>query len=261
MENVKGILTKDEGRIKERILREIRSIVDPMSLQQLLDYIDAKLRRSITPALYASLTLKLKMEAYEDSTESIEQAFFDNLDNQLRELTTKHLTYNISKSNEAVNTIRHGLFLLRERQSREEIRKRLIQLKTSTHLDNDRFVDKYNAVVETVSTEDIFDSIQRAIDDVATLGNCKEDADVIKKSLMLYVSTFDECIDFIRKAFPDKEKTANEFDKLLQRVRLYNIDKPIVVMSANYGVPQNRERVLFIGCRNDQDLITEVPPL
>jgi len=42
-------------------------------------------------------------------------------------------------------------------------------------------------------------------------------------------------------------------------IRLYNIQGPIVVLSSNYGVPQNRERVLFIGCRNDQDLITEIP--
>ncbi len=259
MENVKGILTKDEGRIKERILREIRSIVDPMALQQLLDYIEAKLQKRIAPALYAVLSMKLQLEAYDDNENAIEQAFFDNLDTQLRELTTKHLAYNVSKSNDAVNTIRHGLILLKEKQLREEIRKKVIQLKTTAHIDNDRFVDKYNAVVEAVSTEDIFDSMEKAIDDVATLGNCKEDADVMKKSLELYVSTFDECIDFIREILSSDKKTIEEFDTMMKRVRLYNIEKPIVVMSANYGVPQNRERVLFIGCRNDQDLITEIP--
>ena len=45
----------------------------------------------------------------------------------------------------------------------------------------------------------------------------------------------------------------------MKEVRLYDIQAPIVVLSANYGVPQNRERVLFIGCRNDQELITEIP--
>ena len=259
MENVKGILTKDEGRIKERILREIRSIVDPMVLLQLIDYIEDKLRKRISPALYEILKLKLQLEAYEDNANATELAFFDNLNAQLRELTTRHLAYNVSKSNDAVNTIRHGLILLKEKQLREEIRKKVIQLKTTAHIDNDRFVDKYNAVVEAVSTEDIFDSMEKAIDDIATLGNCKEDADVMKKSLVLYVSTFDECIDFIRETLSDDKKTIDEFDAIMKRVRLYNIEKPIVVMSANYGVPQNRERVLFIGCRNDQDLITEIP--
>ncbi len=259
MENVKGILTKDDGRIKERILREIRSIVDPLALQQLLDYLGAKLQRRIAPALYAALNMKLQLEAYEDNASAIEQAFFDNLDTQLRELTTKNLAYNVSKSNDAVNTIRHGLILLKEKQLREEISKRVIQLKTIAHIDNDRFVNKYNAAVEAVTTDDVIDSMAKAIDDVATLGNCKEEADVIKKSLELYASTFDECIDFIREAISDDAKTTEEFDNLMKSVRLYNIEKPIVVLSANYGVPQNRERVLFIGCRKDQNLITDIP--
>lgn len=46
---------------------------------------------------------------------------------------------------------------------------------------------------------------------------------------------------------------------MLDGIRLYRIEKPIVVLSSDYGVPQNRERVLFIGCRNDQKLITEIP--
>jgi DNA (cytosine-5)-methyltransferase 1 len=259
MENVKGILTKDEGRIKERILREIRSIIDPMALQQLLNYIEVNMQKHIVPTLYTALRLKLQMEAYDDNTEAIEQAFFDNLDAQLRELTTKHLAYNVSKSNDAVNTIRHGLILLKEKHLREEIRKKVIQLKTTAHIDNDRFVEKYNAVVKVVEAEDIFVSMEKAIDDVATLGKCKDDANVMKKSLELYVSTFDECIDFIRETLSDNKRTLEEFDIMMKRVRLYNIEKPIVVMSANYGVPQNRERVLFIGCRNDQDVITEIP--
>ena len=39
MENVKGILTKDGGRIKERILREIRSIVDDMKISLLYNFL------------------------------------------------------------------------------------------------------------------------------------------------------------------------------------------------------------------------------
>lgn len=259
MENVKGILTKDGGRIKDRILREIRSIIDPLSLHQLLEFLEIVVRKRIAPALYVSLTLKLQLEANEGNEEALEQAFFDNLDTMLRELTSKNLPYNVSKSSDAVNTVRHGIILLRENSAREEIRKRVIQLKTIAHIDNDRFVDKYNAVVEAVSTDDIFDSMVKAIDDVAILGNCKEEADVLKKSLELYVLTFDECIDFIRDILLGCEKALGELDSVMKSVRLYNIEKPIVVKSADYGVPQNRERVLFIGCRNDQEIITEIP--
>jgi DNA (cytosine-5)-methyltransferase 1 len=40
---------------------------------------------------------------------------------------------------------------------------------------------------------------------------------------------------------------------------LYKIEQPFVALASNYGVPQNRERVLFIGCRKDQKLITDIP--
>jgi DNA (cytosine-5)-methyltransferase 1 len=51
-----------------------------------------------------------------------------------------------------------------------------------------------------------------------------------------------------------------EFDRVLLEIRLYKIGNPFVALASNYGVPQNRERVLFIGCRKDQPLITEIQP-
>lgn len=259
MENVRGILTKDEGRIKDRILKEIRSIIDPMAFGQLLDFLEGNLKKAMDSSLYALLLLKLKMEVFDDESGKIEEAFFDNLESQLRILTSKNLSYNVSKSNEAVNTVRHGLVMLRERKLREDIRKRIIQLKTSAHIDNDRFVDDCNAMVETISTERIFDQMTKAIDAVAVLGNCKDEAERLKQSLGFLVSTFDGCVDFVRGKLSGDKNVQDAFDDLMRHVRLYNIEKPIVVMSADYGVPQNRERVLFIGCRNDQRLITEIP--
>ena len=51
----------------------------------------------------------------------------------------------------------------------------------------------------------------------------------------------------------------NELNNILAHIRLYNIDQPFVALASDYGVPQNRERVLFIGCRKDQKLIKSVP--
>ena len=45
MENVKGILTKDGGKIKERILREIRSIVDNKKMSLLYDFLEKNLKK------------------------------------------------------------------------------------------------------------------------------------------------------------------------------------------------------------------------
>ena len=258
MENVKGILTKDGGRIKERILKEIRSIVDDMKMAQLYAYLEDNLKSKISPPLYSALYTRMCMETTDADWNQMNEMYFNNLDQQLKEVT-KNLPYNVSKSNEAVNTVRHGLILLKMRKERDEIRKQVIQLKTSAHIDNDTFVDGYNAIVEAISDEQILDNVLIAVDVVAAMGKCEKEARVLKKSLEVLTATFDECIDFIREQFADNETLLTRFEEMMSEIRLYNITEPMVLLSSNYGVPQNRERVVFIGCRNDQELITEIP--
>ena len=258
MENVKGILTKDEGRIKERIIREIRSIVDDMKMFQLFAFLEYSLKPLLPTVIYESIYLRLNMETTDENQDKTWKMYFDNLEQQFKDLT-KNLPYNISKSDDSVNTVRHGLILLKMRQQRESIRKQVIQLKTTAHIDNDIFVDGYNAIIETISDEQILDKTLEAIEEIAKMGNCKQEAENLKKSLEILVATFDECIEFIREEFKEHKKILDNFESIMTEVRLYDIQSPIVVLSANYGVPQNRERVLFIGCRNDQKLITEIP--
>ena len=156
MENVKGILTKDEGRIKERILREIRSIVDDAKMNQLYAFLDDVLKPQMPTSLYYALYIRLCMETSTENWDKQNEIFFENLEQQLKDVT-KHLPYSISKSDESVNTIRHGLLLLKMKQQRDSIRKQVIQLKTSAHIDNDTFMDGYNAIIETISDEQILE--------------------------------------------------------------------------------------------------------
>lgn len=258
MENVKGILTKDGGRFKEQILKEIRSIVDDMKMSQLFAFLEDNLKPIIPTSLYDSIYLKLSLETEDNVWDEIADKYFNNLDLMLKNLT-KRLPYSVSKSDPYVNTIRHGLELLRMKKMREEIRKQVIHLKTVTHIDNDEFVYDFNAIVETISDEQILENITSAIDTLANWNQCGEEISILKDSLTLFVSTFDECIDFIKTKIAGRKNIQKSLEALLAEIRLYNIHEPIVVLSSDYGVPQNRERVLFIGCRNDQELITEIP--
>lgn len=260
MENVKGILTKDEGRIKERILREIRSIVDDAKMSTLLAFLNDHLKVIINEWLYDCLYTKMCMEDINADMDKLYDTYFNNLEQQLKNVT-KHLPYSVSKSNVSVNTVRHGILLLSDKKQREEIRKQVIQLKTSAHIDNDTFVDSYNAIVETISDEKILENMLDAVDKIIEMdGGCEDDARTLKKSLEILTSTFDECIDFIREQFKSNKNVLNCFENMMKEIRLYNINEPLVLLSSNYGVPQNRERVVFIGCRNDQEVITEIPP-
>ena len=260
MENVKGILTKDEGRIKERILREIRSIVDDAKMSTLLAFLNDHLKVNINEWLYDCLYTKMCMEDINADMDKLYDTYFNNLEQQLKN-GTKHLPYSVSKSNVSVNTVRHGILLLSDKKQREEIRKQVIQLKTSAHIDNDTFVDSYNAIVEAISDEKILENMLDAVDKIIEMdGGCEDDARTLKKSLEILTSTFDECIDFIREQFKSNKKVLDCFENMMKEIRLYNINEPLVLLSSNYGVPQNRERVVFIGCRNDQEVITEIPP-
>ncbi len=258
MENVKGILTKDEGRIKERILREIRSIVDDAKMNQLYAFLDDVLKPQMPASLYNALYIRLCMETSTDNWDKQKELFFENLEQQLKDVT-KHLPYSVSKSDESVNTVRHGLLLLKMKQQRDSIRKQVIQLKTSAHIDNDTFMDGYNAIIETISDERILEKTLDAVDKVAKMGDCANEAQSLKKSLEILTSTFDECIEYIQEQLNGRTDLLNHLNKMMKEIRLYNIEEPFVLLSSNYGVPQNRERVVFIGCRNDQEVIKEIP--
>ena len=258
MENVKGILTKDEGRIKERILREIRSIVDDARMNQLYAFLEDVLKPQMPASLYYALYIRLCMETSTDNWDKQNEIFFENLEQQLKDVT-KHLPYSVSKSDESVNTIRHGLLLLKMKQQRDSIRKQVIQLKTSAHIDNDTFVDGYNAIIETIADEQILEKTLDAVDKVAKMGDCADDAQSLKKSLEILTSTFDECIEYIQEQLKGKTALLNHLNEMMKEIRLYNIEEPFILLSSNYGVPQNRERVVFMGCRNDQEVIKEIP--
>lgn len=259
MENVKGILTKDGGRIRERILREIRSIVDGQKIDKLCKFLEKTVKPLMDASLYAALYNRICMEDEKNDRQKVSDLFFSNLDMQLKNMT-RNLPYNVSKSEESVNTVRHGILLLQMKQQRDEIRKATIQLKTNAHLDNDTFTSQYNAIIETISDEQILEKVLDATDTVAKIGKCEKEAAIFKQALELHIATFSECIEFIDSTLNGKEKELKTFHNLLKEICLYNIQNPILLLSSNYGVPQNRERVVFIGCRNDQEVITEIPP-
>jgi DNA (cytosine-5)-methyltransferase 1 len=179
------------------------------------------------------------------------------LEEQFKELT-RQIDYRVSKSDPQINTIRHGLSLLKHNKERQKIQSAIIQEKTFANIDNDAFVHSMNDFIESIEDDTIINKIINAIDNVDKFRNQKTKVEELKSMIKLYAMTLDECFDSLR-AYSISDGTEKEFDKVLDSIRLYRIDKPIVVLSSDYGVPQNRERVLFIGCRNDQPVITSIP--
>jgi len=261
MENVKGILTKEQGGIKEMILQEIRSIVDLKEFHQLIHFV-AQLRKQEKQEIFIldCYNLRLQFEtAKEKELEGLKERYIQNVENRFRILTPKIVDYKTSKTNSSISTIRHGFNLLKRGHELAYIRKKVINEKAFCDLDNDHFVDDFNNFLSSIESESIVERINTAFKTLKPAKDFIIETEEIVKALEIYAYSFDECMEeltvFVRKA-----KMEKEFNEILSHIRLYNIGEPFVALASNYGVPQNRERVLFIGCRKDQKLVKEVPP-
>ena len=259
MENVKGLLTKDKGKFKDAILREIRSIIDDSNIPAFVLYLSKILDKTASSFIKSCILTKVKIEVSEDNEAFIERDnYFAALDAQFKSITRK-LEYRLSKSNINIATIRHGLNLLRRTDERNAITEAIINEKTHADIDNDFFVNGFNSFLSLIDDSTIINTILSAIDSFTEFDNSSNEVKEFREMIKLYSYTLDETFDFIR-SYSKNDNSEDEFNSHLEAIRLYRVARPIVALSANYGVPQNRERVLFIGCRKDQPLIDDVPP-
>lgn len=261
MENVKGILTKEGGNIKEMILQEIKSIVDLKEFHQLLLFI-ARLRKYEKEKTFTLDCFNLRMQfenANEKDLEKLREAYILNIENKFRVLTPKIVDYKTSKTDKNISTIRHGFNLLKRSKELAYIRKKVILEKSHSDLDNDFFAEKFDNFLTAIESDSIIEFVNEAFKNLKPSGIYQNEVKEIISALEIYNYSFEECIQSL-KPFVENAKLETEFEEILTHIRLYNIDQPFIALASNYGVPQNRERVLFIGCRKDQKVIKVVPP-
>ena len=133
----------------------------------------------------------------------------------------------------------------------------VINEKTVTNIDNDLFAVSFNEFLATISDESITAKIIASIGQVEALKAAGQDIEDLKQAIELYSFSLDECFDELNHIAKDYG-LAQEYDRIMSHLRLYNVEQ-MVLLSSDYGVPQNRERVVFIGSRNDQKPISDIP--
>ena len=261
MENVKGILTKEGGKIRELILQEIRSIIDLKEYHQLIEFIEL-LKKKERERLFIIECYNLRLQ-FENNKEKeldkLKEKYLLAIENKFKLLTPKIVNYKTSKTDKGISTIRHGFNLLKRANELAYIRKKVINEKAFCDIDNDSFADDFNSFLTSIQADSIIDKINNAFSSLNPKKQYQKEIDEILKGLEIFAYSFDECIEGLLE-FVKKQKLENKFNEILSHIRLYNIDEPFVALASNYGVPQNRERVLFIGCRKDQKLIKNIPP-
>lgn len=257
MENVKGILTKEGGRIKDLIIQEINSIVDIKEIPTLVSFIK-KIRTQHDSFLFDSIIKRVEMEKLREADlEVSREDYIRFVDNRFKQLTPKIADYKTSKTDARINTIRHGFNILERTKEWQKLKRDLIREKDHCNIDSDAFVGSFNTFLTQISPENVIGAIESAFNSLKVPKEFKSDCESIISALKVYNSSFDETVDLLSSLSSDSEK--QQLGKMLDSIRLYKIEKPFVANASNYGVPQNRERVLFIGCRKDQKFISDIP--
>jgi DNA (cytosine-5)-methyltransferase 1 len=260
MENVKGILTKEGGKIKEMILQEIRSIIDLKEFHQLIHFV-ANLKKSNAENQFIidCYLQRLNFEkAIDKELDTIRESYIQNIENKFRVLAPKIADYKTSKTDINFATIRHGFNLLKRLKELAYIRKKVIQEKNHNDLDNDFFAPKFDDFLMSIEPNSIIEEVHNAFQKLNSASKYRSEISDIILALEIYNYSFDECVQGLT-GIAKRQKNEKQLNEILAHIRLYNIDQPFVALASDYGVPQNRERVLFIGCRKDQKLIQNVP--
>lgn len=190
MENVYGILTKDNGRVKERILKEIRNIVDYEHLEVFLNKCNSYTPKS-DELVIAMRVLKIwiaqhkaevqRREDYlsarkairtlrvsESQKEFIQQSILENktaiINSELRSFCTELSSAFVEayRNNKNVaeddrNVIRQALSLISSQNDLERIAKKVRQQINSSELKRSAYKDHFDAITDSLDIDEIFE--------------------------------------------------------------------------------------------------------
>lgn len=303
MENVAGILTKDNGKIKERILREIRNIADYDALQSFITLCDAHvsdfMKLPEREELFMALrTLKISLLQHQLETERREdylalvrnanklelsdrqKAFYqkallenkNEINNPELELYCNELAnrfveaYRNNKeiSEDERNVIRQALLLISHQTDLMHTKEKVKYMINASQLKRSTYKTNFDAITDYLSLPEIVEIASNQCNHLISItDSCEARAATQAVRLALDIMFEGVCATIERmKGILAKHLDAaimQGFDARAEKVALYRINAPITLLASDYGVPQNRVRVVFIGCRNDQKLITEIP--
>ena len=303
MENVYGILTKYNGKIKERILREINNIVDTDALEQYLKLgqkytasikdTDKKAEatlvcKKVEIALSKDLIQKKNSDTYLSLLSKLESDIFSETEKKfLRRASIKEKTnisipeldayidmlldkfVNAFRNNKSIkeeerNIVRQALNLMKRQYTLENINRSIKQEINLCHLEKSKFKTQFDSMTDYLSDENvlnIFDDICGYIIKNTNDDKAVESTEYVRLAVNILYETVLESIQRLNDILVPllNENEATELENIAKEVHLYHIKKEIVLNASDYGVPQNRQRVVFIGCRKDQPLITEIP--
>lgn len=252
MENVTGLLTKEGGKFKDKIIQRINSIVDRSKLDDILE-LAAHFSSTVKDkdrVVFNLLVDRIKTEK-EARSITFNTDYIEILEKLLKRLSSEHLNYSRSKTDKDINTIRHGLRILNNWDELKDIKRGILNFKSSCDIDNDYYERDFNDFLHFTDGSKIVKKISKSIKNIGI-----EEFSVLDKGLEIFLMPLDECFQELKKLVEDP---TGELDEAFEGIKLYQVEKHFELNASDYGVPQDRERVVFIASRNDQKRITSPP--
>lgn len=294
MENVYGILTKDKGRVKKRILKEIRNIVDYSHLQKFVDRCDRIRMKSDELSLtlnvlriwiaqhnaeiqrreeYLAVRKSIETLGISDSQKAfVQKAILDNK-TEIVNYELKRFCAGLSstfveayRNNRDVaeddrNVIRQALSLIANCRNLERISKNVRQQINTAELKRSVFKERFDTITDNLDIEDIFKIAIKQCDYLCQITQDPYAVKTVHFTKLALEILREGVFESVQRALNliQTETDYNEYKKLADEIALYRVTGEQVLLASNYGVPQNRRRVIFVGCRNDQDIIDHIP--
>lgn len=294
MENVYGILTKDNGKVKERILKEIRNIVDYDHLKLFVEKCEASSiksyeltialrvlrvwiaqneaeRQRLTDYLASRKAIK-ELPLSNDQKSFINRAILNNkteLDNPILRALCEELSsvfveaYRNNKvvSEDDRNVIRQALSLIASQNDLSRI-VRLVKYHINTaQLKRSTYKENFDRITDVLDLYEIFETALNQCDHLCSITDNERTIAVVQRTKLALEILQEGAFETMQRAL-SLMKDDPEYDALVslsEQVALYRVTGEQVLLASNYGVPQNRQRVIFVGCRNDQEVIDHIP--
>ena len=297
MENVKGIANKQGGKIKKEIISQIRSIVSDDSMELVKSFFsDLKSHRYaewkkifpmakrkggnilIEDAELDALLIKFEYEITHDikKKERLRNKLIDKIEKNFNHIVRlPDIPYQFNKSNEVVRIIRQSISMLRNKVDYDNLSSELIRQKSKDNIDGSLISKDFDSFLQAIDNRTIIKNILKYSHELQELifeNNwaptdgpfVKDRLKDIENGLNLYELSYDGCVEELKKHTQMDNKRygfKGNFDELIETISLYKItDAPLLLDSSNYGVPQKRERIVFLGCRKDQKFIKSIVP-
>ena len=295
MENVYGILTKDNGRVKDRIIKEIRNIVDYEHLQQFVDICEKSVASKEEEIVLALRILRIWIE--KDRAEKQRREDYLAVKKAIRELniTESQAAYlneaileskadvpnfeleslctelsnafvEAYRNNKVVaeddrNVVRQALALVSDQHLLDRLTKRIVFEINAAQLKRSGYKEDFDTITDKLDINLIITTAIKQCDFLIAITDSEKAIAAVKRVRLALEILSEGAFETMQRVLSLMEGH-NRFEQLqiiAEKVALYRTTGAQVLLASNYGVPQNRQRVIFVGCRNDQEVIDHIP--